>query len=85
MLKKKHHLTEHQISILANSVEIDPKVRSGVPVLKGTRIPITLLLTEIEEEGSLTEVANDRDLDVTLLKNLLNDITKLFYCPTTDG
>ena len=34
-------------------VEVDPEVRKGKPCIKGTRIPVSMLLHAIEEYGSV--------------------------------
>src|SRR5262249_35193495 len=42
-------------------VEIDPEVMGGVPVVRGTRIPVYTILGRIEEGETLDEVVRDFD------------------------
>ncbi len=39
-----------------NLVTIDPRVCNGKPVLTGTRIPVTVVLDQLAETGSVQEV-----------------------------
>lgn len=39
-------------------VTIDPKVCKGKPVLKNTRIPVTVIIDQIAEVGSIQGVLN---------------------------
>jgi uncharacterized protein (DUF433 family) len=57
--------------ILRDSVEIDPEIRGGVPVLKGTRITVSQILAEVAEDSKLSEIADDFNLD-------FNNLVKLF-------
>lgn len=59
------------VSVLRESVTVDPDIRGGVPVLKGTRIPVSQILAEIADDASVSEIAQDLDLDAELLVKLL--------------
>jgi uncharacterized protein (DUF433 family) len=61
--------------ILRDSVEIDPAIRGGVPVLKGTRIPVSQILAEIAEDFSISEIADDFNLDFDILVNLFEGMS----------
>ena len=37
-------------------IEIDPRVCNGKPVIKGTRIPVSVILEQVAEEESWDEV-----------------------------
>jgi uncharacterized protein (DUF433 family) len=37
---------------LSERIEIDPKVCNGKPIIKGTRIPVTIILDQITEGQS---------------------------------
>lgn len=41
---------------LANRIEVNPKVMVGKPVIKGTRIPVELLLRKLSEGASLDDL-----------------------------
>ena len=62
------------VIMLRESVTLDPEIRGGVPVLKGTRVPIAQLLAEIADDASVSEIADDLDLDVGLIVKLLEGI-----------
>ena len=59
-------------SVLRDSVDVDPARRSGVPVLKGTRFTVAQLFAELAEGRSVVEVADDFELDLDTIKNLLH-------------
>ena len=58
-------------SALRGSVEIDPTKRSGIPVLKGTRFTISQLFAELADGRSILEIAENFDLDLATMKQLL--------------
>lgn len=39
-----------------NQVTVDPRVCNGKPVISGTRIPVTVILDQLAETGSVQEV-----------------------------
>ena len=41
---------------LLNRIEVNPKVMMGKPVIKGTRIPIELILRKLSEGATLEEL-----------------------------
>jgi len=59
------------LPMLAGSVEIDAEIRSGVPVLKNTRFPISHLFAEIANDSKISEIVEEWDLDISLIKQLL--------------
>ena len=50
---------------LTPRVVIDPKVRFGKPVIKGTRVPVDLLIGKIAGGMTIEEVAKEYDLTRT--------------------
>lgn len=40
-------------------IEVDPKLLVGKPVIKGTRIPVSLILNLIAHGGSFAEIIED--------------------------
>lgn len=57
--------------MLRESVAVDPFVRSGVPVLRGTRFTVSQLLGELADGRSVGELAEDFDLDLEQIKEFL--------------
>jgi uncharacterized protein (DUF433 family) len=63
---------------------MDPGIRGGVPVLAGTRFPVPQVLAEIAGGSSVTEVAEDFDLDEDLIVRFLEGMAALLDRPQTD-
>jgi len=53
-------------------------------VIKGTRFPVARVFAEISDDVTLSEIAEDFDLDVNVLKKLVEGIAILFERPTTE-
>jgi len=47
---------------IAPRIVIDPKIRFGKPVIKGTRVPVDLILGKIAGGMTIEEVAREYDL-----------------------
>ncbi len=47
---------------IAPRIVIDPKIRFGKPVIKGTRVPVDLILGKIAGGMTIDEVAREYDL-----------------------
>ncbi len=41
---------------LMNRIELDPRVCNGKPVIKGTRIPVSVIIEEVAENRSWDEL-----------------------------
>lgn len=59
---------------LADCVEWNAGKLGGAPVLKGTRISVAQILAELGEGQSAEEVAEDFDVDVLLVKKLVQGL-----------
>ena len=59
---------------LADCVEWNADKLGGAPVLRGTRISVAQILAELGEGQSAEEVAGDFDLDVLLVKRLVQGL-----------
>ena len=68
---------------LQNAVEIDPKRRGGIPVLKGTRFTVGQTLAELADSTGVPEVANRFDLDQETIRELLYGLALLAERPRT--
>ena len=44
---------------LLNRIEINPKIMLGKPVIKGTRIPVEIILKKLAQNISIREILND--------------------------
>jgi len=47
---------------IAPGITIDPKVRFGKPVIKGTRVPVDLILGKLAGGMTIEEVTKEYDL-----------------------
>ena len=66
---------------LENAVEVDPKRRNGIPVLKGTRFTVGQTLAELAESAGVPEVAQRFDLDEETIRELLAGLALLVERP----
>lgn len=64
------------VAALTDCVEINPQKRSGVPVLKGTRLTVAQLLAEIADGRKVAEIAEDFDVDKALIQRLLEGLAQ---------
>jgi len=71
----------HAVEMLTDSVEIAPEMRGGVPVLKGTRIPIARIVAELSDDLTVSEIADDFEIDVAVIKKLLEGIALYWESP----
>ena len=80
MLWPEKDLIRKKINLIRclEAVDIDPGIRSGRPVLKGTRVTIAQILAELADEGSIDSLAEDMDLDKDMLKKLLDGLAAAF-------
>ncbi len=62
------------MNMLHETVDIDQDLMKGVPVLKGTRFPISQLLAEIAEGRSVDQIAKAFRLNLELIKDLLHGL-----------
>ena len=65
---------QHATQELGECVEWNVDRLGGAPVLKGTRITVAQILAELGEGQSAEEVAADFDLDVVLVKKLVQGL-----------
>lgn len=68
---------------LQNAVEIDPKRRGGIPVLKGTRFTVGQTLAELADSSGVPEIANRFDLKEETVRELLYGLALLAERPRT--
>jgi uncharacterized protein (DUF433 family) len=66
---------------LSSLVTLDPGIRGGVPVLRGTRFPLARLLAEIADGRSLNEIAEDHELPLDAVTELLSALASSLEGP----
>ena len=57
-------------NILSKLIEIDPEKRGGIPVLMGSRFPISRLFAEVASGRSIVDIAEDKDLDIVEVRQI---------------
>ena len=67
--------------MLCDSIEINAGKRGGVPVFKGTRVPIALILAELANNASVPEIAEDLGLSEQLIRGFLQGMAIHFDRP----
>ncbi len=60
----------------------NPQILSGVPVLRGTRFSVARVLVELSEDVSISELADDYELDLGVLRRLLQCLSMYLDRPT---
>ncbi len=68
---------EYGLRELSDVVEIRHEIRGGVPVLKGTRIPVAKILAELGEDMTLTEIAEDYNINIQQVKVFIEGLAIL--------
>lgn len=51
--------TTRQPIEIARRIVVDPRVRFGQPVIKGTRVPVSVLLDELAAGSAFERIANE--------------------------
>jgi uncharacterized protein (DUF433 family) len=59
---------------LGEHIIIDKDMRSGVPCVKGTRVPVSQILAELSEGHSLASICDDMELNQIEVADAIMDI-----------
>lgn len=62
---------------IQRNVITDKLIRSGVPVINGTRIPVGMIIADIANDSRLSEIADDMDIDFNQLQKLCKCLSVL--------
>jgi uncharacterized protein (DUF433 family) len=60
----------YAVSLLTSYITIDTEVRGGVPVLAGTRIPVSRLFAEVADGQSIEEIADDKEIEIEAIRQV---------------
>lgn len=63
------------VQLMNDSIDIDPDVLSGVPVVRGTRISVARVLAEIADNSNLSAIADNLEIDFQSLKNIIEGLS----------
>lgn len=75
---------QHATQALGESVEVNPAIRGGIPVVRGTRFPVARVLAELADGLSLSQIADDFDLDISTLRQVVESFSILLDRPTQE-
>ncbi len=64
--------------MIGDSIEIDKDCKHGKPCLKGHRITVAQILSELNDGQSPRELEKDLDLKPGLISNMMEDLAKHF-------
>ena len=65
-------------SMLKECIAVDPDIRGGVPVLRGTRISISQIFAEISGYPCIVEFAVEYDIDADIVRKLFEGMAIQF-------
>jgi uncharacterized protein (DUF433 family) len=68
---------EYGLRELSDVIEIHHEIRGGVPVIKGSRIPIAKILAELGEDMTLSEIADDYNLNIQQVRMFIQGLAIL--------
>lgn len=53
---------KHKILQLATGIIIDPSIRTGRPVIRGTRVPVDIIVSRVAAGMTIQAVADEYDI-----------------------
>lgn len=65
----------HSVRLMKDSVDISTHIRSGVPVLRNTRLPLSRILAEIAHSDFVGEFAESWEIDANHLRDFLDGLS----------
>ncbi|MEN8215681.1 MAG: DUF433 domain-containing protein [Pseudomonadota bacterium] len=76
---------EYGLRELSEVVEIHSEIRGGVPVLKGSRIPVAKILAELGEDMTITEIAEDYNINIQQAKMFIEGLARRRIVPKCEA
>jgi uncharacterized protein (DUF433 family) len=81
-------ITEYRVQLaldqLREFIEINPRKRGGVPVLRGTRFKLAQVFAQIADGDSVKDLVDDLDLNSEQLTGLLHAMAIVLDRPVTN-
>ena len=65
----------HALTELRDCVVVSREIRGGIPVLKGTRMPISRILAELADDLSASQVGEDFELNTAEIQRFLGALS----------
>ena len=75
----------NKMSQMYDSVETNMKIMSGMPIIKGTRIPITTILQYFKEEELYDSLQEDFGLDRSAVEESMDYVIDIMRRPYYEG
>ena len=69
------------LRILEETVDVDPDIRGGLPVLKGTGFTVAQTLAELAEGSGVDELAARFNLAADNIREMLNGLSLILQRP----
>jgi len=73
------------VETLNECIDVDANLRGGIPVVKGTRFPVSQLLAEIADSELLSGLALEFSLDGEVIRRLLEGLSICLDRPLANG
>lgn len=73
----------HGVEMLRATVNIDKDIRGGIPVLQGTRFPVSQLIAELADTSAPDEIADNFDLNADQIRAFLDGFALLLDKPAS--
>lgn len=74
----------HAKDTLYQCIEVNPLIRSGVPVIKGTRVPVSVVLANLAADMSISDIADDLNLSKQTLVSIIQCLATVFDGPANE-
>jgi len=71
----------HSLVVLRDLVSAEPDVMRGMPVIRGTRFPLSRVFAELADGLSIMAIADDFELDPDSLRELMDALACYFGRP----
>ena len=71
----------HARNAFSQCIDIDPQIMSGIPVVKNTRMPVSMVLANVAANMSLAEMAEDLNLEMESLVLSIRCLASVFDRP----
>ncbi len=65
----------HSVRLMGDAVHIAADIRAGVPVLRGTRLPLSRILAEIADSEFIEQFAERWEIDALPLRDFLDGLS----------
>lgn len=72
------------ISHISNGIIMDPKLLSGMPTLKKTRIPVDVILANLKDQATFKDIVDDYGISEEQISDALDYVINILQHPYYD-